>query len=367
MRIIKKSNPKNVPMTSKLILVLVLLISSASYSQTSFAGIKTSPTDSADFFLQKGLLEKNNGRKMEALKNLEKAAKYDAENKAVITELSAVYLDLRKYHNAREMFKKLVSLGDESAANYKQLLQLSFQLKQNEDVLLYASKLKTAAPDEKVNFYVGKVQYDMENYGEAIKTLGKAANEDTANAEIPYMIAHSYADMLNYKMAVPYFQRAIQLAPAQNYWIYELSMIYYAMNDDRNALKYMLEAGEKGYRRDNDYLENLGIAYLNVGELDKGVEILSEILKRKPSDMNILNMLAEAFYYKKKYDEAIAYWDRILEYDKTSASSLYMIGMAYQKKGGKENTNKGITLCDKAIEMDPALASLKQKKMTMGL
>lgn len=83
--------------------------------------------------------------------------------------------------------------------------------------------------------------------------------------------------------------------------------------------------------------------------------------------MNILNMLAEAFYYKKKYDEAIAYWDKILEYDKTSASSLYMIGMAYQKKGGKENTNKGITLCDKAIEMDPALASLKQKKMTMGL
>lgn len=101
-------------------------------------------------------------------------------------------------------------------------MQLSFQLKQNDDVLLYAGKLKTAAPDEKVNFYVGKVQYDMENYGEAIKTLGKAANEDTANAEIPYMIAHSYADMLNYKMAVPYFQRAIQLAPAQNYWIYEL-------------------------------------------------------------------------------------------------------------------------------------------------
>ncbi len=304
---------------------------------------------------------------MEALKNLEKAAKYDAENKAIIAELSAVYLDLRKYHNAREMFMKLVSLGDESATNYKQLLQLSFQLKQNDDVLLYAGKLKSVSPDEKVNFYIGKVQYDMENYGEAIKTLGKAAAEDTANAEIPYMIAHSYSDMLNYKMAVPYFQRAIQLAPTQNYWIYELSMIYYAMNDDRNALKYMLEAGEKGYRRDNDYLENLGVAYLNVGELDKGVEILSEILKRKPSDMNILNMLAEAFYYKKKYDEAINYWDRILEYDKTNASSLYMIGMAYQKKGGKENTNKGIALCDKAIEMDPALASLKQKKMTMGL
>jgi hypothetical protein len=53
-----------------------------------------------------------------------------------------------------------------------------------------------------------------------------------------------------------------------------------------------------------------------------------------------------------------------LEYDKTSASSLFMIGMAYQKKGEKE---KGIALCDKAIEMDPNLAGNKQKKMMAGL
>ena len=53
----------------------------------------------------------------------------------------------------------------------------------------------------------------------------------------------------------------------------------------------MLEAGEKGYKRDNDYLENLGIAYLNVGNLDEGVKILSEILKKRPTDVNILNIL----------------------------------------------------------------------------
>jgi len=41
--------------------------------------------------------------------------------------------------------------------------------------------------------------------------------------------------------------------------------------------------------------------------------------------------------------------------------------MCYQKKGGRENTDKGITLCDKAIELDPSLANLKQKKMMAGL
>jgi tetratricopeptide (TPR) repeat protein len=173
--------------------------------------------------------------------------------------------------------------------------------------------------------------------------------------------------MMNFKQAIPFFQKAIALSPTQNYWIYELGLICYAMHDDKNALKYILEAGDKGYKKDNDYLENLGIAYLNVGNLDEGVRILNEILKRKPSDINILNMVAEGYYFKGKYDDAMTYWDKILEYDKESASSLYMIGMCYQKKGGKDNMQKGIALCDKAIEMDPSLASLKQKKMMAGL
>jgi tetratricopeptide (TPR) repeat protein len=75
-------------------------------------------------------------------------------------------------------------------------------------------------------------------------------------------------------------------------------------------------------------------------------------------------MVAEAYYYKGKYQEAMDNWDKILGFDKTNASALYMIGMCYQKKGDKD---KGIQLCDKAIEMDPSLSSYRQKKMMAGL
>ena len=85
------------------------------------------------------------------------------------------------------------------------------------------------------------------------------------------------------------------------------------------------------------------------------------------NDINLLNILAEGYYYKGKYTEAIEYWDRVLEYDREAAEALYMIGMSYQKMGGKENSGKGIALCDKAIEMDPSLRNLKQKKSIVGL
>jgi tetratricopeptide (TPR) repeat protein len=350
----KKLFVKN-PVMRAILVVLFLQFTVTSFSQT---------TDSTDYFFQKGLLEKQNGRRLESLKQFEKAIEYDANNKAVLNELALAYTDLRRHDRAIETYKKLVALGEGTAANYKKLLELSFNYKQNDEVLLYAARLKEVDPSEKVSYYIGKVHYDNDNYGEAISVLNDAAKEDPQNAEVPYMIAHCYADMENYKQSVTYFQKAVQLDTSKAYWLYEMGLIYFALNDDKNALKYILEAGDKGLKKDNNYMENLGNAYLNAGRLEEGVAIMTDVLKRKPGDINVLNTVAEAYYYKGKYQEAIDYWDKILSYDKQNASALYMIGMSFQKKGDKA---KGQQLCDKAIEMDPSLGNLRQKKMMQGL
>jgi tetratricopeptide (TPR) repeat protein len=230
--------------------------------------------------------------------------------------------------------------------------------------LQYAGALRKADPSEKVNYYLGKINYERENYGDALKYLNEAAKDDPQNAEIPYMIGRSYADMLNYKLAIPYYQKAVGLDGTKYGWIYELGLICYAQNDNKNALKYIKEAGDKGYPKDNGYLQNLGIAYIDAGNFNDGIVILTELLKKRPSDFTLLDMVAEAYYDDKKYDDAMNYWDTLLGYDKTNASALYMIGMCYLKKGDK---GKGQQLCDKAIEMDPTLAMYKQKKQMPGL
>lgn len=327
-----------------------------------FFAVSQTTSDSASYFLQKGLEEKGKGRRLESLKHFEKAQKYDANNKAVVTELASAYVDLRKYALAIESYKKLVSLGDVSTVTYQQLMTLSFNFRKYDDVILYAGKLKQADPSAQTSFYLGKVYYDQGNYGEAIKQLNVAIKEQPTNAEAPYMMARSYADMMNYKQSIPFFLKAIELDTTKSNWIYELGLIYYAIPDDKNALKYIQMAGDKGYRKDNEYLQNLATAYLNAGQFDKGIEMLTEILKNRPTDINVLNMIAEGYYDKGKWQQAMDYWDQILGVDKQNASALYMIGMCYQKKGEKA---KGQQLCDKAIELDPSLASLKQKKQMM--
>jgi len=320
-------------------------------------------SDSSSYFLQKGIEEKGKGRRMESLKQFEKAYSYNKTNKQVVSELAAAYLDLRRYAQARQTFLQLEQLGDNTDSTYRQLMLLSFNMRQFDDAIKYAGLLKKSNPSEKTGYYVGKAYYEKEDLGNAIKFLDQAAKEDPGNADIPYMVARAYADMQNYKSAIPYFQKAVKLNPAQSYWIYEMALIYYAANDDQNSLKYMLEAADKGLKKDNAFMQNLATAYLNTGRFNEGVTVLLDLLKLRPSDKNIMYTIAEAYYNAKKFDDAMNYYDEVLRLDKQNADALYMIGMCYQKKGEKQ---KGMQLCDKAIEMDPSLQSLKQKKEMPG-
>ncbi len=333
---------------------------------TAFAVITTisfAQTDSSSYYLQKGLDEKGKGRLAESYKAFDKAYTFNKGNKQVVAELAHSLYGLRRYAQAKEKFFELEKMGDNSVETYRKLMDISFNMRQYPDAIKYAQLVKKTDATAKTAYYIGKAHYDLENYGDAIKFLNIAAKEDEKNAEVPYLIGRAYSDMMNYKMAMPWFEKALLLDPSNSNLMYETGLMYYAMHDDKNSLKYLLMAAEKGYKRDNEYLENLAIAYLNNKETDKGLDILKESLRRRPADMNLLNMVAEANYDAKRYVDAIGYWDQILSMDKENASALYMIGMSYQKKGEKQ---KGMDICDKAIQMDPSLAKNKQKMEMPG-
>ena len=336
----------------------ILTTAFAAFSLYSFA-----QTDSSAFYLQKGLDEKAKGRRMEVVKQLEKAYSYNKANQQVVTELANAYMEVKFYAKAKEKFTQAEGLGDKSAATYKSLVNLSFNMRQWDDAVKYAQLLKKADAAEKVNYFVGKAYYEQEDLGKAIQFLEQAAKEDPANGEIPHTLATAYTNMQNFRLAIPHFQKAISLQPENNRWIYEMALVFYGMNDNANALKYMLEAGEKGYRKDNEYTQNLATAYMNAGKFNEGLDVMKQLLDKRPTDIGLLDMIAETCYNASKYDDAINYYNKILAIDEKKAEALYMMGMAYQKKGQEDNGRK---LCDKAIAMDPSLSSLKQEKKMPG-
>ncbi|HEX6430718.1 MAG TPA: tetratricopeptide repeat protein [Niastella sp.] len=335
------------------IILILGLISPCAYSQT----------DSSAFYFQKGTAEKEARRYREAEKNFAKAAQFSPKDTKVLIGWGQSLVEQKRYMEAREKFTIAFQSDNKNPEVLDNLATLSINTRQWNDAITYAKKMQEAKIGNSSNYIIAKSYYELENYGECLKYCEQAFKEDPKRAETPYIAGRCLVEMSNYKKAAGCYEQAIERDSSKANWMYEAGLVYYAIPDDKKAIYWFERAGNKGYIRSNDYMENLANAYLNIKNYEKGLSLLQEVLKRKPADQELLYNIADAYYQTGKYDDAINYWDKILAIDKQNASSLYMIGLSYQKKGEKE---KGQQLCDKAIQMDPSLKNLKEEKKMPG-
>ena len=318
--------------------------------------------DSAQFYFNKGIKEKNARLFAVAAKDFDKAIQFNQNYTDAYVENGKVNLEMRKIDAALGDFTKAYQLQPTNNEVVKQLSTLYFNNRQFQKAIDLAQKCSNCSDADRI---IGMSYYNLEDYGKAETLLQKAVNKNDKDAEAAYTLGRTYLELENEKSAIPQFQKAITIEPSRNEWMYELGLIYYNQNDYKNALKYFNMAGDSGYNKSNDFYENLGFAQLYTGDVQNGIKTLTEVLNKKPNNRELLNNIANAMYETKRYDAALLYFQKLLELNPKDASSLFMAGMAFQKKGDKE---KGQKICDKAIEMDPSLARNRQKKdMPMGL
>jgi len=314
--------------------------------------------DSSRYFYLKAAEAQSGRLYMIAYQNYKRSLEFDAKNPDLLRQLGLTEVELRKYEEAIPVFESLIAIVPADTTSILQLEKLYFYTHQWGKSIVFATKALQMHIGEKNFYMIGKSYYELEDYGHAFSYLPSAAMEEPKLAEIPYMIARAYVDMNNYKPAIPFFQKAIALDSGKAQWIYECALVYATVYEDDSAIQYYDLASSRGYKKDNDFYENLADSYISVGKQDKALQILQDLLLKKPADLELLNSLGFVCYKLKKYDQAMEYWDRILGYDKQNGRALYMIGMCYQKKGENE---KGKALCDKAIAIDPSLKNFKHE------
>lgn len=338
----------------RLCLGLSLLLSISSYASNK---------DSADFYLQQALTKKQYPHI--AFPILQKALSFDESNIAVLTEYANVSMDLRKYEFSKDALEKLYKMNDKDLQVIEKLAHVYFYLRKFDEAIIFGKKMIENGVGTDADYIVGKSEYENENYFDAVRFLEGYFKRVPNNADVPYTIARSYVEMSQYKKAADFFEKTIAIDSNNAYRIYEMGLVYYAIPEDKSAIRCFELAAAKGYKKDNGYYENLGNAYMNINQVEKGIECYNIVLQRKPNDPELLYSIADAYYHVSRYADAIDYWSRIIANDSKNAKALFMIGMCYQKKGEKD---KGQAICDKAIAMDPSLANNKhQTQINPGL
>ena len=332
--------------------LLLVLISGTTFSES---------LDSSFYYFEKGMEEKAARRYLVAAKNFDNAIKLNPNYTAAYIESGLVNKEMRRTDAAKQNFTKAFELDNNNEVAIKELMELYFSYRQFQNAIDFAQKCKTCENKDRV---IAMSYFQMEDYGKAEKILLNLITKNPQDAEATYTLARTYLEMGLEGKAIPYYVQAIQLDATKSKWHFELGLLYYNNDNYKNAVTSFTKAADNGFIRSNDFNENLGFSYIYSGEFDKGENLIAEIIARKPGDKEILRDVAQAFYDRKMYDKCLSYCQKLMEMDMKDGKALYQAGLCFQKKG---ETSKGQQMCDKAIELDPALASLRKKKEIMGL
>lgn len=319
-----------------------------------------SQDDSASIYFQKGLSEKKERRYLVAHQAFEKAIGFNAKNSQYYLENASVLNEMRRTDKAKENFVKVLELEPKNPVAIKELAHLYYSYRQYDKAIELAGKCSECADANKI---IGMSYYQQEDYAAAEKALLQASKQDPNDAEVLYTLGRNYLDMESYLKAVPYYERAAAMPEAKPTWIYELALLHYNNAEYKKSVAAFTKAADAGYEQKNDFNENFGYALLYAGEYSQGEEKLLGILKRKPNNTTLLRDMADVFYHQKQYDKSLEYCQKLLSLDAKDAKALYQAGLCFQKKGEKD---RGQQMCDKAIEMDPSLESLRRKKEMPG-
>ncbi len=316
-------------------------------------------SDSSTFYFSQGMLEKNAKRYLTASANFEKAIGFNKTYAEAYVENGLANKEMRKTDQAKANFLKAYELQPSNLAVIKELTNLYYDYRQWDKAIEFANKCAGCDNPERI---IGLANYEKENYVAAERALLKVVSKSPDDVQVNYILARTYMDMEQYRKAVPFYEKASSLNPEKNAWAYELGLLYYNNNNYRSAVTAFETAAKNGYPVSNDYNENYGYALLYSGQYAKGEEKLFGIYQKK-GNIEMLRDLAQILYEQKQYDRSLSYCQRLLESNPKDAKALYQAGLSFQKMGQKD---KGQGMCDKAIEMDPSLASKRTKSMDIG-
>ncbi len=312
--------------------------------------------DSSKYYFEKGVEEKSAKRFLIAAKNFDKAITFNKAYTEAYIENGFVNLEMRRIEPAKVNFVKAYELQPTNAIIIKELTDLYYSGRQWDKAIEFATKCSACENSARM---IGMANYEKEEFDLAETFLLKAIAKNPSDADATYTLARNYVEMEAYKKAVPYYDKAVKMQPEKNNWAYELGLLYYNNNNYRNAVVAFEGAAANGYVVNNDYNENYGYSLLYSGQFEKGEEKLMAVYKRKSSNKDIIRDLAQILYEQKQYNRSLDYCQRLLEMDGNDAKALYQAGLSFQKLG---NTTKGQGMCDKAIQMDPSLASKRVAK-----
>lgn len=167
----------------------------------------------------------------------------------------------KRYEDAAQLFTQAIEVEPENAIGYVNFGNLLAVLDDTERAERFFQKAITVDETMATAYYgLANLYYNVERYAEAVKLYEKAVQHNIQGADVYYMMGKCFEKLENPKLALPYLQRATELAPEdmQIRLAYAIVLCALEMFDEgKKELDFMIE--QDWNNADAHY--NLGVLY----------------------------------------------------------------------------------------------------------
>ena len=242
----------------------------------------------------------------------------------------------------------------------------------------------TPTPNEvqeaKALYSGAKSLIEEKRYGDALQDLQKAEKLYPKDSKTQYLLGVVYFTGFgrtteaesHLRLALKYEQKKELVPQIQNL----LGVVLIEDGRPQEAVGHLEKArANLLYRTPWFAAQNLGLAYLRLGDAPRSIQFLTSALEQDPNLCGAYSQLADAYEKSDKLEDSISTLERFFNHCQSEtlkpyvpktlfASSLYQLGMYHLKNDDVESAKKTFSMC---LEEYPALKIVDDCKKSLKL
>lgn len=241
----------------------------------------------------------------EALKNYEASIEANPEDALLKFEYARLLSKTKKYGIAVKVFNNLVFIDDKNPNYHYELGLVLEKLKDTLAINQYRFAYDLDETHQKAIYKIAKYYLQKRKYDTVDVFADKGLESYPKNLELISLKAQNYYWKQNYREAIKWFEKLIELGESSEFIYEKISLSYAKHYDYEKAIENRLKA-LKFNSKDPTTMYVIGTYYERLADYEKAEEYISNALKLldKPLDAEYAK-LATVLNHQKKYPEAI--------------------------------------------------------------
>ena len=272
-----------------------------------------------------------------------------------------VLQQLKRFNEALSSFAKAVQIEPKSHIAWQGQGDILFKLKRYKEAIEAYKKTVDLNKSSYNNWYkLGQCYHKMEEYKEARKAYEKAVEVQPDSAVAWYHLGNIWLQLEKYEEAVKAYDKTVRLEPHSAASWYSRGHALMKWEKPEEAIKSYEEALRlKGSKEDPELLYSLGWGLHELSRYEEAIARYDRVLDFRPEDYQAWYNRGHALFKLEEYEEAIASYEKAVAIKQDHYESWYSQGNVLMTL---ERYEEAIACYEKALLYKPDYKPAKEAK-----